>query len=68
MFALLPLLLAAAPLANPTAPPPRATRVASATVQIIKLEPVSAVADPAIATAVDRQYRRRETMPLVDFY
>jgi hypothetical protein len=64
VFALLPLLLAA----TPAALPPRTTRVATATVQIIKMEPVSANADPKDPKPVDRQYRRRDTMPLVEFF
>ena len=64
MIAFLPLLLAA----TPAAPPPNAVRVASATVQIVRLEPVSASADPKDAKPADRQYRRRDTMPLVEFF
>ena len=67
MFALLPFLLAAAPMATPAAPP-RVSRVATATVQIIKLESVSADADRNSAVPVDRQYRQRDAMPLVEFF
>jgi hypothetical protein len=65
MFAFLPLLLAATPAAPP---PPRAIIVASATVEIIRLEPVSANAEPKDTKPADRQYRRRDTMPLVEFF
>jgi hypothetical protein len=64
MFALLPLLLAA----TPAAPPPRATRVATATVQIIRLEPVITEPEPTDVQPTDRQYRKRGTMPLTEFY
>jgi hypothetical protein len=64
MFVVLPLLLATAP----AAVPPSATRVATATVRIIKLEPVAANANPKEPKPADRQYRRREAMPLVEFF
>jgi hypothetical protein len=67
MIALLPLLLAATPVA-PEAAPARVSRVATATVQIIRLERVSAPADSRSPTSADRQYRQRDAMPLVEFF
>jgi hypothetical protein len=67
VIALLPLLLAAGPVAS-EAPPSRISRVATATVQIIRLEPVSVQLDSMEAKSADRQYRRRDTMPLVEFF
>ena len=67
MIALLPLLLAAAPVA-PHAAPARVTRVATATVQIIRLERVSVRTEPQKPQSVNRQYRERDAMPLVEFY
>jgi hypothetical protein len=64
MFALLPLLLAA----TPAAPPPRPTRVATAMVQIIRLEPVITEPEPKDVQPTDRQYRKRDTMPLTEFF
>lgn len=66
VIALLPLLLAATPAATPA--PPRASHAATASVQIIKLESVSATPAAKDAKLVDRQYRQRETMPLVEFF
>jgi hypothetical protein len=63
----MPLLLAATPVA-PEAAPTRVSRVATATVQIIRLEPVLVEVDPKEPTRADRQYRRRDTMPLVEFF
>jgi hypothetical protein len=67
VIALLPLLLAAGPVAL-EATPSRVSRVATATVQIIRLEPVSVQIDSKEAKSADRQYRRRDTMPLVEFF
>ena len=67
VIALLPLLLAATSSA-PEVTPARVSRVATATVQIIKLEPVSARIDSTDAKSADRQFRRRDKMPLVEFF
>jgi hypothetical protein len=67
VFALVPLLLAATPVAQ-NAPSPRVSRVATASVQIIRLEPVSARPETGDDKSSDRQYRQRDNMPLVDFY
>jgi hypothetical protein len=67
VIALLPLLLAAGPVA-PEATPPRVSRVATATVNIIRLEPVSVQIDSKEAKSADRQYRRRDALPLVEFF
>lgn len=61
------LLLAATPVA-PVATPARVSRVATATVQIIRLEPVSVQVDPQEAKPADRQYRQRDALPLVEFF
>jgi hypothetical protein len=65
MSALLSLLLAATPLATPLPP---ARRVGVASVEIIQLEPVSVTPATGNARAADRQYRRRDAMPLVEFF
>ena len=67
VIALLPLMLAASPATAPTVPS-RVSRVGSATVQIIRAEPVSAKPRVEDIKQRDRQYRQRESMPLVDFY
>ncbi len=67
VFALLPLLLAATPATAPT-PPARVSRVGSATVQIIRAEPVSAEPRASDVKQPDRQYRRRDQVPLVEFF
>jgi hypothetical protein len=67
VIALLPLLLAATPVV-PEAMPSRVSRVATATVQIIRLESVSAQVEPKEAKPADRQYRQRDDMPLVEFF
>jgi hypothetical protein len=67
VFALLPLLLAATPATAPT-PPARVSRVGTATVQIIRAEPVSAEPRASEVKKPDRQYRRRDEAPLVEFY
>lgn len=67
MIALLPLLLAATPGA-PEATSARVSRVATTTVQIIRLEPVSARIDSKDAQSADRQFRHRDAMPLVEFF
>jgi hypothetical protein len=67
VIALLPFLLVAAPV-SPEAMPSRVSRVATATVQIIKLESVSSKIEPSETRSVDRQYRQRDAMPLVEFF
>jgi hypothetical protein len=67
VIALLPLLLAAAS-AAPEATPARVSRVATATVRIIRLEPVSAQAKSKDNKSADRQFRKRDDMPLVEFF
>jgi hypothetical protein len=67
VFALLPLLLAATPADAPTSSA-RVTRVGTATVQIVRAEPVSAEPRKPDTKQPDRQYRRRDQMPLVEFF
>jgi hypothetical protein len=67
MIALLPLLLAATSSA-PGATPARVNRAATVTVQIIKLETVSAQGTSKDTKSADRQYRQRDDMPLVEFF
>jgi uncharacterized membrane protein len=67
VIALLPLLLAATSSA-PEATPARVSRVATVTVQIIKLEPVSARVTSKDINSADRQFRQRDEMPLVEFF
>jgi hypothetical protein len=67
MIALLPLLLAAAPVADADARRP-ASRVAVATVTIIRAERVEVKPPPARGKPQDRQYRRRDAVPMVEFF
>jgi hypothetical protein len=67
VIALLPLLLAATP-AAPEATSARVSRIVTATVQIIRLEPISAQVDSKEVRSADRQYRQRDHMPLVEFF
>ena len=67
VFALLPLLLAASPATAP-APSVRASRIGTATVQIIRAEPVSVEPTISEEKQPDRQYRRRDQIPLVEFF
>ena len=67
MIALLPLLLAATP-AAPEATSARVSRVATATVQIIRLEQVFTQAPSKDTKSADRQFRKRDDMPLVEFF
>jgi hypothetical protein len=64
VFALLPLLLAASPATAPV-PPVRASRIGTA---IIKAEPVSVEPTSSEEKQPDRQYRRRDQIPLVEFF
>ena len=69
MIALLPLLLAAAPVSS-DAPVVRtqARRVAVATVTIIQAEPVEVTPISSADAKTDRQYRQRDSVPMVEFY
>jgi len=67
VIALLPLLLAATSSA-PEVTPARVSRVATATVEIIRLERVSVQAPSKDTKSSDRQFRQREDMPLVEFF
>ncbi len=68
MIALLPLLIAAAPVPPVQTTQPRASRVATATVRIIRAERIEADPDPQAGKLADRQYRRRGGMPLTEFF
>jgi hypothetical protein len=67
VISLLPLLLAATPATAPNASP-RVSRVGTATVQIIRAESVTPKSPEQDRKRRDRQYRKRDNMPLVDFY
>lgn len=67
MIAFLPLLLAAAPVATEAARP-RVSRVAMASVTIIRTEPVEVEQPPSRAEHYDRQYRHRDAVPMVEFF
>lgn len=68
MIVLLPLLLAAAPVYGGDAQAPlRAVRVATATVTIIQAERISSSIVETNAKP-DRQIRRREQKPLIEFF
>ena len=69
MIALLPLLLATAPVVGDAAPVRRPVNVmATASVTIIRAEPVEAKPQPASAAQTDRQYRQRDSAPMVEFF
>jgi hypothetical protein len=69
MIALLPLLLAAAPVAGESVAVKRpVTRVASASVRIIHAERITSETVEAKAGKPDRQVRQREAKPLVEFF
>lgn len=69
MIALLPFLLAAAPLAGDSAVVKRpVAQMASATVTIIQAEPITFALGETKAQKPDRQVRQREEKPLVEFY
>ncbi len=67
MIALLPLLLATASVADTDARRP-VSRVAVASVTIIAAERVEVNPPPAQGKEQDRQYRRRDTVPMVEFF
>jgi hypothetical protein len=73
MIAILPLLLAAAPVAASVAGDGAAmqrpvARLATATVTIVQAERIAPfIADTAVPKP-DRQIRQRDAMPLVEFY
>ena len=67
MIALLPLLLVAAPVATEAARP-RVSRVAMASVTIIRAEPVEFEQPHSRIQHYDRQYRRRDAVPMVEFF
>ena len=67
VFALLPLLLAATPATAPT-PPARVGRGGPASVQVIRAGAVSAEPRASDVKQPDRQYRRRDQVPLVEFF
>jgi hypothetical protein len=69
MNALFALLLAVAPVAS-DAPVTRApvSRVAVATVTIIRAEPVEVRPTSSGDTKTDRQYRQRDSVPMVEFF
>ncbi len=68
MIALIPLLLAASPVAGD--PPARrpVISVATASVTIIRAEPVAVKPQPSAAPQTDRQYRQRDAVRLVEFF
>jgi hypothetical protein len=69
MIALLPLLLAATPVAGESvAVKGPVSRVASASVTIIHLERITAEIVEAKAEKPDRQVRQRDSKPLVEFF
>jgi hypothetical protein len=69
MIALLPLLLAATPVAS-EAPAVRqqASRVATATVTIISAERIEVRPTSTASARTDRQYRNRGSVPMVEFF
>ena len=67
MIALLPLLLAAAPVSS-EAVRPRVSKAAMASVTIIRSEPVEVEPPHSGAKHYDRQYRRRDAVPMVEFF
>jgi hypothetical protein len=69
MIALLPLLLAATPVAGDGVVASRpVTRVASASVRIIRGERITAVTVETKTRTPDRQIRQREAKRLVEFF
>jgi len=69
MIALLPLLLATAPAAADAAPMRRPVAVmATASVTIVRAERVEVKLQPDSRPQTDRQYRQRDSAPMVDFY
>ena len=67
MIVFLPMLLATTPVADTQVWRP-ATKVAVATVTIIRAESVEIPKANAKATQQDRQYRNRDSAPLVEFF
>ena len=67
MIALLPLLLAAAPVGDADARRP-VSRVAVASVTIIAAERVEVKPPSSRDKPQDRQYRRRNAVPMVEFF
>jgi hypothetical protein len=69
MIALLPLLLAATPVADNGAKAPRpAVRLATASVTIVQAERIAPTLAEGDAPKPDRQVRQREQKPLVEFF
>jgi hypothetical protein len=66
MIALLPLLLAAAP--APVAERMPVSKVATASVTIIRAETIEVEPKPSTPPKPDRQYRQRDSVPMVEFY
>ena len=67
MIALLSLLLAAAPVAG-EATRARISRIAVASVTIIRAEPIEVEQRPLQDKPHDRQYRHRDAVPMVEFF
>ncbi|MEP7349764.1 MAG: hypothetical protein ABI668_07400 [Sphingorhabdus sp.] len=71
VISLLPLLLAATGIGHPEMIGPQrpvATRVAVAAVRIIRAETVDVQKAPRTNQKMDRQYRQRDSVPMVEFY
>lgn len=69
MIALLPLLLAATPVADNGASTPRpAVRLATASVMIVQAERITRSLPDKATPKPDRQIREREQKPLVEFF
>jgi hypothetical protein len=66
MTALLPLLLAAAPIATAERMP--VSKVATVSVTIIRAELIEVKPRPSVTPQTDRQYRQRDSVPMVDFF
>jgi hypothetical protein len=69
MISLFPLLLATSALVS-DGPTTRSqvSRVAVATVTIIQAEPVAVTPPLSSSASTDRQYRQRDSVPMVDFF
>ncbi|MBL0924885.1 MAG: hypothetical protein IBJ12_10535 [Sphingomonadaceae bacterium] len=69
MFVLLPLLLAGTPIAaDNVAPKGQVTRMASASVKIIRAERIGPLRLDVQFRKPDRQVRQREARPLIEFF
>jgi hypothetical protein len=68
MIALIPLLMAAAPVAGDPPMHRPVIAVATASVTIIRAEAVVVKPLPFAAPQTDRQYRKRDSVPLVEFF